>query len=234
MNARASLRFTRNPSPRRTSSRGLRRAAAIATHEFQPNESLRFARCSSTLRVPACLSIASRCSAAIAAHESQPADSLRWTINFRQRRICSISSCRSVANTTHEFQPADNLPCIRCSSPRLALDRFRTTSRHCACQLTHPSDNSRCIRYCTALEMRALSLDWRAASQLMKAGASLRLTMNVTQRRTSSSCFRRSVAIATHEFQPADSLRFSRCCSDLEMLSRFRCTPRALSQAFSP
>eukprot|EP00964_Phaeocystis_antarctica_P069887 scaffold42513_cov63-Phaeocystis_antarctica.AAC.1 len=115
MNARASLRFTRNPSPRRTSSRGLRRAAAIATHEFQPNESLRFARCSSTLRALARRSIASLCSAAIAAHESQPADSLRFIRCSSPRRALARTSCAfrcSAAIATHEFQPTDSLPCI--------------------------------------------------------------------------------------------------------------------------
>ena len=198
------MRCTRNITQRRMSSRGRRRASAIATHAFQPDESLRFARCSSTLRVPACRSVSSRCSAAIAAHA---------------------------------FQPRDSLRCIRCRSPRLALDRLRTASCHCTCQLTHPRDIPRCIRCRTALDMRARSFDSSAASQLTNAGASLRLTMNVTQRRASPSSFRRLATIATHEFQPADCLRCSMCCSDLEMLCRFRCTlaaaSRALSQPFS-
>ena len=169
------------------SSRGRRRASAIATHAFQPDESLRFARCSSTLRVPACRSVSSRCSAAIA---------------------------------THAFQPRDSLRCIRCRSPRLALDRLRTTSCHCTCQLTHPRDIPRCIRCRTALDMRARSFDSSAASQLTNAGASLRLTMNVTQRRASPSSFRRLATIAAHEFQPADCLRCSRCSSARRAVAR--------------
>ena len=234
MNARASLRFTRNFKQRRSNSRGLRRASAIATHEFQHNESLRFIKCSSKLRVLASRSIASRCSAAIATHEFQLADSLPCSRCCSALRMLSSFRCTlrcSATISTHEFQPADNSRLTRCSSPRHALDRFRTTSCHCACQLTHPSDSSRCIRCRTALAMRALSSDSSAPSQLMKAGASLRLTMNDTQRRRSSSCFRRFVAIATHEFQPADSLRFSICCSALDMLSRFRCAPAAASRA---
>eukprot|EP00964_Phaeocystis_antarctica_P072183 scaffold44114_cov60-Phaeocystis_antarctica.AAC.1 len=76
MNAWASLRLTRNFKQRRSSSRGRRRASAIATHEFQHNESLRFIKCSSKLRVLASRSIASRCAATIATHEFQLADSL--------------------------------------------------------------------------------------------------------------------------------------------------------------
>eukprot|EP00964_Phaeocystis_antarctica_P161996 scaffold135369_cov145-Phaeocystis_antarctica.AAC.1 len=147
-------------------------------------------------------------------------------------RFRCASRC-SATISTHEFQPADNSRLTRCSSPRHALDRFRTTSCHCACQLTHPSDSSRCIRYCTALERDALASDSRAASQLIKAGASLRLVMNVTQRRMSPSAFRRSVAISTHEFQPAETLPCIMCSSTLEMTSRFCSAPAAALRVLS-
>ena len=84
--------------------------------------------------------------------------SLRFTRADRPRRISSLAARRSTTISSHEFHPADSRRFIRRLSPRRARSRFRTASRHRACQPTQPRDSPRCIRCRSAFDMLSRSL----------------------------------------------------------------------------
>ena len=137
MKAGASLRLTMNVTQRPMSRSAVRRAVAIATHEFQPAESLPCIRCSSTLETTSRFCSAPAAASRALSQLMNARASLRFTMKLKQRRMSCSASTRSDANSAQACQHIDSLRFIRCSTTLRALSRCSSASRCSSIIATH-------------------------------------------------------------------------------------------------